>query len=183
MDDDSGWHEILVDGWGPLVRAAVCERVEESFSIRRGVLAVTVTSPDDAPADATEQVHDAVVAAIGRETGADLDALGSQSAWATYDDVWAELGRRAEQVDGFEEIAESAVRPVLLALAALPREVVEHAGAVHGDDGRLLLLRRGGRPMLDVEGVFRWLATDADATGSTRDRARDLVRIARSRTP
>lgn len=181
MDDETGWDAILVDGWGPLVRAAVCDRVEEAFATSRGVLALTVADPDAAPAHATERVHDAVLAAIATETGADLDHLGSQAAWATYDDVWAELGRRAADLDRLEPVPPDTTETIRTLLLTLPLPLVEHAGAVLDDDGRVLLLDRGGTALLDVEGVHRWLALDDDADDATRQRARDLVRVARTR--
>ena len=181
MDDESGWNEILVDGWGPLVRAAVCDRVEDAFSTSRGVLAVAAGDPDGAPAQATERVHETIVAAIAIETGADLHELGSQAAWATYDDVWGELGRRATDGGRFEVVDDAVVETVRTLLLTLPLSLVEHAGAVLGDDGRVMLVRRDGVTLLDVEGVHRWLALDDEADEDTRQRARDLVRLARSR--
>lgn len=179
MDDETGWNDVLVDGWGPLVREAVCERVEASFAASRGLLALTVSAPDDAPAAATERVHEAVVAAIARETGADLDLLGSQAAWATYDDVWAELGRRATDDDRYEAVPPAAVQQVVSLLQQLPPAAVELAGALHDDGGRVVLLRRDEESLLDVDGLFRWLATDDRAEGPARTRARAVVALAR----
>lgn len=182
MDDESGWHEILVDGWGPHVREAVCDEVERTFRASRGVLAATVSAPDDAPAHLVERVHGAVLAGIALETGADLDALGSQAAWATYDDVWAELGRRAEELEHFEQVHGASPAALRQLLAALPPAVAEAAGAYHRDDGSIALCARDGHVVLDVEGVHRWLATDDTADAAVRQRARDLVELARRPT-
>ncbi len=177
MDDESGWNAILVEGWGELVRAAVCDRVEDAMQAARGVLAVAVAMPDDAPAPAVERVHAAIVAAIAVETGADLDELGSQAAWATYDDVWAELGRRWADGGDMEVVPAAAVDDVRSLLAGLPRGAIEHAGAVVDGMGTQLLLTDAG-PRLDVEGLFRWLATE-DADEELRGRARRVIALAR----
>lgn len=177
MDDESGWNAILVEGWGELVRAAVCDRVADRMRHARGVLAVAVVTPDEAPAAAVERVHDAVVAAIAAETGADLDELGSQAAWATYDDVWAELGRRWADGSGMEVVPARAVEEVRALLAGLPQPAIEHAGAVVDGLGTRLLQTADG-PRLDVEGLFRWLATE-DAEDELRDRARRVVALVR----
>lgn len=178
MDDESGWNAILVEGWDEPVRAAVCDRVEERMAAARGVLAVAVVTPEDAPVQAVERVHDAVVAAIATETGASLDQLGSQAAWATYDDVWAELGRRWHDGGGMEVVAEPLDAEVLALLAGLPREAIEHAGGVL-DGMEVQLLRTATATYLDVEGIFRWLATEQDTPEDLRDRARQLVAAAR----
>ena len=178
MDDESGWNAILVEGWSDHVRAAVCSRVEDAMTDARGVLAVAVAMPDDAPPDAVERVHDAIVAAIADETGADLDELGSQAAWATYDDVWAELGRRWDDGGGMEAIDPTVEAEVARLLAGLPRRAIELAGGVvDGLDVRMLHTTDG--PRLDVEGVFRWLASDAADDDELRARARDVVAVAR----
>lgn len=178
MDDESGWNAILVEGWGDHVRAAVCDRVGDAMATARGVLAIAVVAPEDAPADAVERVHDQIVAAIAAETGADLDELGSQAAWATYDDVWAELGRLWADGGGMEAVAESAVAEVLALLAGLPPDAVEQAGAVL-DGTQVRLVRTVSGAHLDVEGVFRWLATEQGASAASRERARRLVAAAR----
>lgn len=178
MDDDSGWNAILVEGWGDLVRAAVCDRVEQAFTTARGVLAVAAATPEDAPADAVERVHAAVVVAISTETGANLDQLGSQAAWATYDDVWAELGRRWMDGGPMEPVDPAVEAEVLALLGGLPRSAVEHAGGLL-DGTTVRLLHAGGHPLLDAEGLYRWLATDTHADGAVRERARRTVECAR----
>lgn len=178
MDDESGWDAILVDGWGPLVRKAVCVRVEAALAAARGVLAVAATEPDAAPPAAIERLHDAIVLAIVVETGANLDDLGSQSAWATYDDVWSELGRRWRDDDTMELVPGVVVDHVTSLLRHLPRAAVEQAGAVlDGLDVRLV--RAGSDARLDVEGLHRWLATDQTATDDVRTRARQAVAVIR----
>lgn len=178
MDDESGWNAILVEGWGDLVRAAVCDRVDDAHVHARGVLAVAVATPDDAPPEAVERVHRAVIAAIAAETGANLDELGSQAAWATYDDVWAELGRRWADGGGLERIDQEVVPEVARLLAGLPRAAIEHAGAlVDGLGARVLRLEDGA--YLDVAGLFRWLASDDADDPDQRARARQVVAAAR----
>ena len=174
MDDESGWNEILVDGWGELVRAAVCNRVEDALASARGVLAMAVTTPDDTPVEAVERVHAAVIEAIATETGADLDKLGSQAAWATYDDVWGELGRRWDNGGGMEPVDPAVAPEVRRLLAGLPRTAIEHAGAVV-DGLDVQLLRTDTGPHLDVDGLFRWLASDEADDERLRARAREVV--------
>ena len=178
MDDESGWNEILVEGWGEHVRAAVCDRVADDLAATRGVLSIAVVTPDEAPPTAVERVHGAIVAAIAAETGANLDELGSQAAWATYDDVWAELGRRWDDGGGMELVPEPAVAEVRALLAGLPREAIEQAGAAL-DGMEVRLLRTEAGTYLDLEGLFRWLATEQDAPAHLRDRARRVVAVAR----
>ena len=181
VDDESGWNEILVDGWGPLVRAAVCDRVEDALATSRGVLGRTVLDPDHAERAWVERVHAEVLAAIEVETGARLDDLGSQSAWATYDDVWGELARRWDDGRGLEPVADDRVPTVVGLLAGLPPEAVLLAGATRRADGVVELVHAGGRHRLDVEGLFRWLATDERADTTARERARAVVAAARGR--
>lgn len=178
MDDESGWHQVLVEGWDELVRAAVCDRLDDAFATARGVLALAVTDPDGAPADAVERVHDGVVVAIAAETGANLDELGSQAAWATYDDTWAELGRRWSDGGPMEPVAARHEPELVRLLAGLPREAIEHAGAVV-DAATVRLVRTEDGPVLDVDGLFRWLATDDEASATSRSRARQAAEVAR----
>lgn len=178
MDDESGWNQVLVEGWGDLVRAAVCDRLDDAFATARGVLALAVTAPDDAPADVVERVHDGVVVAIAAETGANLDELGSQAAWATYDDTWAELGRRWTDGGPMEPVDAGREPELVRLLAGLPRDAIEHAGAVV-DATSVLLVQTDDGPVLDVDGLFRWLAVDEDAGPAARSRARDVVEVAR----
>jgi hypothetical protein len=180
VDDESGWHQVLVEGWGDLVRAAVCDRLDDAFATCRGVLALAVTDPDGAPADAVERVHDGVVVAIAAETGANLDELGSQAAWATYDDTWAELGRRWADGGPMESVAHTDEDGLARLLAGLPRTAIEHAGAVVDVD-TVRLVQTDDGPVLDVDGLFRWLAMDHEAPDAVRERARRVVATARRR--
>lgn len=185
FDDDSGWTEILVGGWGPLVRAAVVERVERSFVGRRGVLwrAVTEEVASGGHAACVEEVHEQVVAAIRVETGADIDALGSQAAWACYDDVWGQLQRRWAE-GGATVPADPAVAEEVTALVrSLGPTAAQHAGA---DIGVMpfRLLEVGGRVRVDVDGLFAHLALDVgEVTPADRvliDRLIELVRRGRA---
>lgn len=181
MDDESGWNAILVEGWGEHVRAAVCERVEDTMAQARGVLAVAVAMPDEAPPAAVERVHDAIVASIATETGANLDELGSQAAWATYDDVWAELGRRWASGRDMELVGDSVADEVRRLLALLPRDAIELAGGVV-DGLEVRMLQTPAGPCLDVDGLFRWLAGDDAEDDELRAHARAVVALARRRT-
>jgi hypothetical protein len=178
VDDSSGWDAVLVVGWGPLVREVVCVRVEDALAAARGVLAIAATDPDHAPAATVERLHDAIVEAIAIETGANLDQLGSQSAWATYDDVWSELGRRSCDDSSMELVPGAVIDHVTSLLQQLPRTAVEQAGAVlDGLDVRLV--RAGSDARLDLEGLHRWLATDQTAGSDLRTRARQVVAVVR----
>lgn len=176
-DDESGWNEILVDGWGPLVLAAVVERVERAMVGRRGVLVRALHEEAASPGHAAcvEEVHEQVMDAIRRETGADLEGLGSQAAWATYDQVWGAL----QQAWGTP--APRAPRPGLTAVASARRDEVVRlvrlltpAAAMHAgaDVGTMPYtpLTVGRTVYVDVEGLFAYLArdsgevTDADRT-------------------
>lgn len=180
MDDETGWNQVLVEGWGDLVRAAVCDRVDDAFRHARGVLAVAVTDPDDAPADVVERIHGGVLVAIAAETGANLDELGSQAAWATYDDTWAELARRWSDGGPMEPVPADSETELARLLAGLPRAAIEHAGAVV-DGTSVRLLHTADGPVLDVEGLFRWLATDEEAGADVRARARQVIEVSRRR--
>jgi hypothetical protein len=178
MDDDSGWHDILVDGWGPSVLAAVCDRVDDAFATARGALVTTVLDPDTAPPVCTQHVHTAVVEAIRAETGADLEQLGSQAAWATYDQAWVELARRWRSVPGLVVIDGARAGPAAHLLRTLPFDAAVHAGGVPGAP-TVAPLMVDGRVYVDVDGLFRWLATEQRASDVDRDRAHALVAVAR----
>lgn len=179
MDDETGWDEVLVQGWGPAVRSAVADAVERMFATRRGLLATTVLDPEDASADWVEAVHEAVVAGIRIETGADIEELGSQAAWATYDEVWVDLARRAKADAALVTVPEPRVGQVLALLAELPLDAVHHAGGVLWPDGPAAPVVVDGSPRIHVDGVFRWLATDDGAAESHRALARALVAVVR----
>jgi hypothetical protein len=170
VDDDTGWSEILVDGWGDLVRGAVVSRVERATVGHRGMLVRALADPDAARFAWTEQVHDLVLSAIREETGADLDALGSQAAWACYDDAWNALARRwrgggtLHVVPGAQEHAVTALVRSLSPLAA------EHAGADIGQDP-WDLVQIDGRLLIDLEGLYAVVARDQGQL-TVADRAR-----------
>jgi hypothetical protein len=178
-DDGSGWNEVLVGGWTAEVRDAVVARVERATVGRRGRLVRVLSSPDTTPARTVEQLHALVVAAIAAETGADLDALGSQAAWACYDDVWAELvGRWAD--GGTLRVIPLGAEPAVVRLVRhLPPEAAVHAGAelVDGVPDPLWL---GGRLRIDLDGLWAYLATHEEELDVRSRRAIDLV-IARCR--
>lgn len=179
--DDDGWTEILVSGWGPLVRAAVVERVERAFVGRRGVLcrAVTEEVASGGHAACVEEVHEHVVAAIRVETGADIDALGSQAAWACYDEVWGQLQRRWAGGGSTMTVPGPVADEVTALVRSLCPAAAQHAGA---DIGALpfRLLRVGDRFHVDVDGLFAYLALDTgEVTPGDRvliDRLIGLVR-------
>ncbi len=179
MDDETGWHEILVEGWGPLVRAAVAARVELAFGRRPGVLAETVLNPDDAEPEWVEGVHTAIVAGIRAETGADIEELGSQAAWATYDEVWAALATRTVADEDMVAIPEPRVGQVLALMSEMPVDAALCAGGVPWPEGPVAPVVVDGRPRVHLEGLFRWLATDEQAPDSHRVLARALVAVVR----
>jgi hypothetical protein len=173
-DDGSGWNEVLVGGWTAEVRDAVVARIERATVGRRGRLVRILASPDTAPARSVEQLHAMVVAAIAAETGADLDALGSQAAWACYDDVWAELVARWADGGTLRVIQLGAEPAVVRLVRHLPAEAALHAGAelVGGVPDPLWL---GGRLRVDLDGLWAYLATHEGELDSRSRRAIDLV--------
>jgi hypothetical protein len=178
-DDGTGWNEVLVGGWTSDVREAVVERVERATVGRRGWLVRVLSSPEGADAHDVERLHRLVLTAIAAETGADLDELGSQAAWACYDDTWATLTSR--WADGGELPAVPLGREpaVVRLLRHLPSDVAEHAGA----DGRRTPpepLWLAGRLRVDLEGLWAYLATHEGELEARTRRAIDLV-IERSR--
>lgn len=175
MDDETGWNEILVEGWGPLVRAAVVERVERAMIGRRGVLvrALGEEASSAGHAACVEEVHERIVDAIHVETGADLDDLGSQAAWATYDQVWGQLQERwtGGRAGGLVVVPPAATEEVVALLRSLTPTGAQHAGADIGVLPFAPLLHRG-RVVVDVEGLFAYLALDA---GEVTDEEHHLV--------
>lgn len=159
MDDDTGWDAILVDGWGPLVRHAVVERVERATVGARGTLVRALADPEHARFAWTEWLHERVVDAIHHETGANLDRLGSQAAWACYEDSWDALVCRWRDGGSTVEVRADAEERVLRLLAAAPPWLAERAGADIGTFPPEPLVV-GGRVRLDVEGVAGCLRRD-----------------------
>jgi hypothetical protein len=173
-DDGTGWNEVLVGGWTVEVRDAVVARVERTTVGRRGRLVRTLGDPDGVPAAWVEELHQLVVGAIAAETGADLDALGSQAAWACYDDVWAELAARWAGGGTLRPVPLGGEPAAVRLLRHLPTVIAEHAGAVLlGGIADPLWL--GGRLRIDVEGLWAYLAThEGDLSVRTR-RGIDLL--------
>jgi hypothetical protein len=180
-DDGTGWNEVLVGGWTAEVRDAVVARIERASVGRRGRLVRTLSDPDGAPAARVEQLHELVLAAIAAETGADLDALGSQAAWACYDDVWTELTARWADGGTLRRVPLGDEPAVARLLQHLPAEVAEHGGAeVSGRAPDPLWLR--GRLRVDVDGLWAYLATHEGQLPVRTRRAIDLL-IARCPPP
>ncbi len=176
MDDHTEWTRILVEGWGPLVMAAVVDRVERGMVGRRGVLVralVEERRPSPGHAACVEEVHERILEAIRVETGADLDALGSQAAWATYDQVWGHLQQHWHRpTAGLCRVPPEVADEVAVLVRSLSPAGATHAGADVGADP-YVLLHHGGGPCIDVEGLFAHLARD---DGEVTDRERELVR-------
>lgn len=153
MDDDAVWEAILIDGWGPHVRDAAVRRVERRTTGRRGALARIATDPDGARFAWTEWLHGEVLAAIVAETGADLEQLGSQAAWACYEDVWDELTSRWCRGGNLGRVATSDRGEVETLLARLPAWIAERAGADIGEVPAVPL-EIDGTLRIDVDGLL-----------------------------
>lgn len=183
FDDDSGWTEVLVDGWGPLVRAAVVDRVERAMVGRRGVLvrALLEESASAGHAACVEEVHERIVRAVREETGADLDELGSQAAWACYDEVWGQLQRRWATGGCTVVVARHVEARVVALVQAMSPTAAQHAGA---DVGTIPCtpMRVRGRVRVDVDGLFAHLAT-GDVVPADRSRIDQVVLLVRGRDP
>jgi hypothetical protein len=180
-DDGTGWNEMLVGGWTAEVRDAVVARVERASVGRRGRLVRILADPDGVPAAWVEELHRLVLAAIAAETGADLDALGSQAAWACYDHVWAELEERWADGGSLREVPLGGEPAVVRLLRNLPADVAASAGAeVRGSGPDPLWLR--GRLLVDIEGLWAYLATCETELHVRTRRAIDLL-IERSSSP
>jgi hypothetical protein len=173
-DDGTGWNEVLVGGWTAEVRDAVVTRVERASVGRRGRLVRTLADPDRVPAGWVEELHRLVLAAIAVETGADLDALGSQAAWACYDDVWAELTARWAEGGVLRRVPLGGEPAAVRLLQHLPPDVAEHAGAVRREAHCDPLWLRG-RLRVDVDGLWAYLATHEGELNVRTRRAIDLL--------
>jgi hypothetical protein len=173
-DDGTGWNEVLVGGWTAEVRDAVVARIERATVGRRGRLVRTLAAPEQVPAAWVEQLHVLILGAIAAETGADLDALGSQAAWACYDDVWSELAARWADGGSLRRVPLGAEPPVVRLLQHLPADAAEYAGA---DVTRAVPdpLWVGGRLRVDVEGLFAYLATHEGELSVRQRRGIDLL--------
>lgn len=185
MDDESGWNEVLVDGWGPLVLAAVVERVERTMVGRRGVL-VRALVEGSAPnhAACVEEVHARILEAIRTETGADLDALGSQAAWASYDQVWGRL--QHTWGTGVHGGLVPVPAPVVEEVVALVRSLSPAGGSRAGADVGVLPfepLAAAGWPCVDVEGLFAHLACDPEVGAEEANLVHRIVGLVRRGQP
>lgn len=161
MDDDSGWNDVLVGGWHAGVRDAVVVRVERQTLGRHGQLVRTLRDPDEARYAWVEILHRDVLDAIRAETGADLDALGSQAAWACYEQVWDRLRTRWGRGGRLTRVPLGREPSVVTLLQQLPTATAEAAGAdVSGPvpdplwvDGRLLVDVHGLRAHVQAAGA------------------------------
>jgi hypothetical protein len=160
VDDDTGWNEVLTGVWSPRVRDAVVARVEAATVGARCLLVCTLREEDTPREGWVEQLHQLVVEAIRAETGADLDELGSQAAWASYEDVWDALttrwrsGGEMATVPLRQEVAATACLKQLRGVAAQaagmdvgvdPPEPLWLAGRLRVDADGLLAVVAAGR--------------------------------------
>jgi hypothetical protein len=173
-DDGTGWNELLVGGWTSDVRDAVVRRVERATTGRHGRLVRTVADPEAVRPAWVEQLHELILAAIAAETGADLDALGSQAAWACYDAVWDELAARWSDGGALVTVPLGAEPGVVRLVQHLPPDVAEHAGADVAERVPDPLWLRG-RLLVDVEGLWAYLALHEGQLPVRTRRAIDLV--------
>jgi hypothetical protein len=159
VDDETGWNDVLLDMWSEQVRDAVVARIERVTVGRRGWLVRALADPDGCRPEYTETVHALVVAAIRDETGADLDALGSQAAWESYEQVWDTLRDRWAD-GGTLGVARLGSEPaVARAIAGLPEEAAAHLAAdVTGAVPDPLWL--SGRLRVDLEGLAAYRRLD-----------------------
>lgn len=163
MDDESGWNDVLVGGWHAGVRDAVVVRVERQTFGHHGQLVRTLRDPETARFAWVEVLHRQVVAAIRDETGADLDALGSQAAWACYEQVWERLRTRWARGGRLARVPLGGEPDVVDRLRRLPVPAAEAAGAdVSGRVPDPLWV--DGRLLVDVHGLRAYVhASDASA--------------------
>lgn len=160
MDDDgSGWHGVLLELWSNDVRDAVVDRLEHAAVGRHGWFVRVFDDPDRAPGGLTETVHALILAAIRDETGADLEALGSQSAWECYEQVWDRLAARWHDGGRLACVRLGEEPNVVRALRSLPSEAAACAAAdVAGGNVEPLWLR--GRLRIDAQGLRHYLQLD-----------------------
>ncbi|MFA9429273.1 hypothetical protein [Egicoccus sp. AB-alg2] len=152
MDDETGWNDVLTGGWHAGVRDAVVTRVERLSQCRHGQLVRTLSDLEAARYAWVEDLHRLVVVAIRDETGADLDELGSQAAWACYEDVWERLRVRWSRGGRLARVPLGAEPEVVRLLQSLPVAAAEAAGTdVSTCPPDPLWL--GGRLLVDLEGL------------------------------
>lgn len=177
VDDDTGWDEILTGVWGPRVRDAVVARVEEVTVGARCLLVHTLGSADAPREGWVEQLHRLVLDAIREETGADLDELGSQAAWTTYEDVWGLLASRWRDGGGLAVVPLRREVAAIACLRTLSPTLAQAAGMDVGVDPPQPLWI-AGRLRLDPEGLVRVLA-DERVAGAERLAAERLLELVR----
>lgn len=175
MDDESGWHDILLGLWTEDVRDAVVARVEWGTEGRHGWLVRVAANPEGVPGRLTETVHTVVLAAIRDETGANLDQLGSQAAWECYAQVWDRLLARWAD-GGTLAVAPLGQEPELVRLiSSLPPAAAASAGAYVGD-GLIDPLWLAGRLRIDRDGLEAFLRReDGRCPAEVRARVRAIL--------
>lgn len=160
MDDDgSGWHGVLLELWSSEVRDAVVHRLEDAAVGRHGWFVRVFSDPDGAPGGLTETVHALILAGIRDETGADLEALGSQAAWECYEQVWERLAQRWHDGGALARVRLGEEPEVVRALLALPTEAAACAAADVGS-GTVQPLWLRGRLRIDARGLRHYLQLD-----------------------
>ncbi len=143
-------------GWSDEVRSAVVDLVGELTVGWRGPLVRTLAAEVGADRGWTETLHRLVLDAIGQVTGADLDELGSQAAWACYEDVWHALQRAWGDGGELATVPLGQEPAVTRLLGELPPRIAAAAGAdVRGPAADPLWV--AGRLRLDAEGLRRAL--------------------------
>jgi hypothetical protein len=159
VDDETGWNDVLLAMWSERVRDAVVARIEGATVGRRGWLVRAMADPDGCRPEYTETVHALVLAAIRDETGADLDALGSQAAWESYEQVWDALRERWADGGSLGVVRIGSEPSVVRAVASLPEEAAAYLAAdVGGPVPDPLWL--GGRLRIDLEGLAAYRGLD-----------------------
>ena len=159
MDDETGWHELLVGVWSPRVRDAVVAHVERATVGARCLLVHTLHDPDQARPGWIEQLHGLVIEGIFAETGAHLDELGSQAAWEAYEEVWEALAARWSNGGGCATVPLRREPDAVALLARLTPLGAQAAGMDVGSDPPEPLWV-AGRLRVDAEGLaaYRGLA-------------------------
>ncbi len=163
LDDSSGWNDILLGVWSDHVRDAVVDRIERSSVGRHGWLARVHSDPDRVRPGLTETVHQLVLAAMRDETGADLEALGSQAAWDCYEQVWGALALRWADGGPLATVPLGQEPQVVRLLEQLPAEAAV-AAAVDVDGDLRDPLWIAGRLRIDTAGVRAYLQFDGGRT-------------------
>jgi hypothetical protein len=180
VDDETGWNDVLLGLWSEAVRDAVVARIERATVGRRGWLVRVFADPDGCRPDFTETVHALVLAAIRDETGADLDALGSQAAWESYEQVWDALAARWRDGGPLAVVRLGAEPEVARAIAGLPPEAAAHLAAdVSGPDPDPLWV--AGRLRVDLDGLAAYRRLDGGRLPHAIDAALRTVERAAER--